>query len=439
MPGLLALIEGDLPSGRYAAGRARGGAGVSAALAFALPPALEAGAPPEERGLARDAVRLMVARGRRAARPRALPRPAARSCAPGDLLVVNESATMPAALRARARTAPRVELHLSTPEPARRARSAEAAHAGRVTAGWSSCAATARASAAPRAGERLALPGGGAAELGRAVPVRRRGCGSPSSTCPRRCSTTWPRTARRSATRTSPRDWPLRDHQTIFAARARAAPRCRAPAARSRRACCTRSPRAASASRRSCSTPASPRRSAASGPTPSATPSPPTAAARVNARTRRGGRVIAVGTTVTRALESAAAPDGAWCARRRLDRPHDHARARRARGRRAGHRLARARREPPAAARGGRAAARSSSAPTPPRRAGYRWHEFGDAHLLLPTRRPRARTGQHAPASQRTSPRRARRRESSDPARRARADPGARTCERRGLDRRAPG
>ena len=36
---------------------------MTAALDFRLPPALEASAPPEERGLPRDAVRLMVARG----------------------------------------------------------------------------------------------------------------------------------------------------------------------------------------------------------------------------------------------------------------------------------------------------------------------------------------------------------------------------------------
>ena len=37
---------------------------------------------------------------------------------------------------------------------------------------------------------------------------------------------------------------------------------------------------------------------------------PAATAARVNATRRAGGRVIAVGTTVTRALETAAGPDG---------------------------------------------------------------------------------------------------------------------------------
>ena len=71
---------------------------MSAALAFALPPALEAAEPPEARGLARDEVRLMVARA--ASRPSTR---ASSTCREflrrGDLLVVNESATLPAALR----------------------------------------------------------------------------------------------------------------------------------------------------------------------------------------------------------------------------------------------------------------------------------------------------------------------------------------------------
>ena len=81
---------------------------------------------------------------------------------------------------------------------------------------------------------------------------------------------------------------------------------------------------------------------------------------------RAGGRVIAVGTTVTRALETAAAPDGTVRAAAGWTDADDHARARRPRGRRPPHRLARAGGQPPAAARGGRRPRRWSSAPTPP-------------------------------------------------------------------------
>ena len=105
----------------------------------------------------------------------------------------------------------------------------------------------------------------------------------------------------------------------------------------------------------------------------------------VNATRGRGGRVIAVGTTVVRALETVARADGTVAPRRRLDRPRRHAGARRARRRRPAHRLARARGVAPAHARGRRRARARSSAPTTRRSSrGYLWHEFGDVHLLLP-------------------------------------------------------
>ncbi|HET6651561.1 MAG TPA: S-adenosylmethionine:tRNA ribosyltransferase-isomerase [Nocardioides sp.] len=64
--------------------------------AFALPPDAEARVPPEERGLARDQVRMLVARPDRVEhlRVRSLP----ETLHPGDLLVVNTSATVPAAV-----------------------------------------------------------------------------------------------------------------------------------------------------------------------------------------------------------------------------------------------------------------------------------------------------------------------------------------------------
>ena len=80
---------------------------------------------------------------------------------------------------------------------------------------------------------------------------------------------------------------------------------------------------------------------------------PAVTAMRVNATHDAGGRVVAVGTTVVRALESAV--DDAGRARvRRLDRARHHARARRARRRRSAHRLARTRGVAPPDARSGR-------------------------------------------------------------------------------------
>jgi S-adenosylmethionine:tRNA ribosyltransferase-isomerase len=79
---------------------------------FRLPPASEATAPPEWRGLARDEVRLLVAGPARLdhARFRDLP----RFLEPGDLVVVNTSATLPARLAARRADGVVVPLHVST-------------------------------------------------------------------------------------------------------------------------------------------------------------------------------------------------------------------------------------------------------------------------------------------------------------------------------------
>lgn len=82
-------------------------------MEFALPAAQEATAPPEVRGLPRDGVRLLVSRAgtgeiahrRFASLPDLL--------LPGDLLVVNNSRTMPAAVRAGRR----LEIHFSTGLP----------------------------------------------------------------------------------------------------------------------------------------------------------------------------------------------------------------------------------------------------------------------------------------------------------------------------------
>src|SRR5262249_58416366 len=96
--------------------RARGGGRVSSP-AFELPARLEAHEPPEARGLRRDRVRLMIAsRGAGAivhTRFDELP----SFLLAGDLLVVNTSATLPAALSARRRDGTRLQLRLSTPSP----------------------------------------------------------------------------------------------------------------------------------------------------------------------------------------------------------------------------------------------------------------------------------------------------------------------------------
>jgi len=340
---------------------------VSAAPAFALPPALEATEPPEARGLARDEVRLMVAGdGEPLVHARFLDLPELLRA--GDLLVVNESATLPAALRAERSDGTSLDLHLSTPDPANADRwIVELRHRGARFRGG-------------RCGERLALAGGGRADL--VAPYLSAGrlwvaaldLPMPlldflnAHGAPIRYSH-------------APRDWPLADHQTIFA---------RVPG---------------SAEMPSAGRPFSPRVLARLGagvgvaslvlhtgvssqergerPYPERFTVPASTAARVNAAHAAGGRVIAVGTTVTRALETVAAPDGTvsaasgWTS---LTITPD-------RGVRAVGGLITGWHEPDAShlllleAVAGRALVeRSYDAAVA---AGYAWHEFGDSHLLV--------------------------------------------------------
>ena len=249
------------------------------ALAFEVPPVQ----PARER----DHVRMLVASRAGISHHRFLDLPDLLE--PGDLLVVNTSATLPAALAG----SPRV--HLSTPLPGDwpedgyerwviELREGDARHRG------------------GRAGQRIALPGGGEAELlapylgGRRLWAARLRLPAPlleylaAHGEPIRY-------------RHQPEPRPLADYQTIFASASPAAPRCRAPGGRSASASWSGSRSAGSRSPRSSCTPASRRSSAASGRTRSASASRRATLAAV----RAARRVIAVGTTVVRALETAAA------------------------------------------------------------------------------------------------------------------------------------
>ena len=85
--------------------------------AFTLPAHLEAAEPPEARGLTRDGVRLLVSHVDTDSIAHARFSDLPRWLAPGDLLVVNTSGTLKAALAARTRNGHRFELHLSTQLP----------------------------------------------------------------------------------------------------------------------------------------------------------------------------------------------------------------------------------------------------------------------------------------------------------------------------------
>jgi S-adenosylmethionine:tRNA ribosyltransferase-isomerase len=124
-------------------------------LAFELPPALEAREPPEARGLTRDQVRLLVARRADGSIAHAGFRDLPELLSPGDLLVVNVSATIPAAVPARRANGDRVRVHFATRAP-------------RLDESWRVVELRSSDGARPlraRTGERLALDRGAALEL----------------------------------------------------------------------------------------------------------------------------------------------------------------------------------------------------------------------------------------------------------------------------------
>ncbi len=90
---------------------------MTTALAFELPHALEATEPPEARGSARDAVRLMVADAAEGHITHAAFSELPEFLQPGDLVVVNVSQTLPAAVAATRADGSAVRVHFATRAP----------------------------------------------------------------------------------------------------------------------------------------------------------------------------------------------------------------------------------------------------------------------------------------------------------------------------------
>ena len=338
------------------------------ALAFELPRALEATAPPEARGLARDGVRMLVAErasgGIAHARFHDLP----DLLSAGDLLVVNTSATLPAALDAIRADGSACTLHVATQAP--------------HLAGDCWWVVELRDTPRPRAGERVAVTGGATFEL--AAPYA---AGSRLWLARFQSATPLPEHLRRHGRPirysyvSEPR--PLADYQTVFATHPGSAemPSAGRPFTE---ALVTRL-----VARGILLAPitlhtgvSSPERH--EPPYPERYAVPAITARLVNETHADGGRVIAIGTTVVRALESAAAPDGTvaeadgWTGL--VVTPQ--------RGLFAVDGLITGWHEPQAshlqllqAAAGEDLLHRSYDVALA---AGYLWHEFGDSHLVLP-------------------------------------------------------
>jgi S-adenosylmethionine:tRNA-ribosyltransferase-isomerase (queuine synthetase) len=338
---------------------------------FTLPAELEAHDPPEARGLARDGVRMLVSRTASGEVSHHGFGDLPGLLLPGDLLVVNTTATLPAQVRAAGGLA----VHFSGPRPD----GSWLVELRQVTGKIS------RPNGAGSPGQRISLPGGAVLTLEGRVTARLWQARLSAAVVPYLLRRGIP--VRYSYV---PREWPLSAYQTVFA---------REPG----------SAEMPSASRPF--TPAVVTRLVAGGvliapltlhcgvssleadedPYPEPFDVPPATADLVNHVRARGGRVIAGGTTVVRALETAAqrrpalgAPDGrvaavaGWTSH--VVTPQT--------GVRVVDGLLTGLHEPRsshlrmlAAFAGPGLLTRCYQAAIG---AGYLWHEFGDVHLLLP-------------------------------------------------------
>ena len=330
-------------------------------LEFELPADLEAREPPEARGLARDEVRLLVASGATGSLRHRTFRDLPDVLEPGDVVVVNTSGTLAASLTATRADGSEVGVHLSTRLPG----GLWVVEPRGITA---------------QAGEVLTLPDGGRAELLAPYPVEGGGrlwVAALHLPCP--LVPYLDRHGRAIRYSYVEQDWPIEAYQTVFAVEP------------------------GSAEMPSAARPFSVELVAAlvargiviaplvlhTGVSSLEDHEPPFAEAyRVPAATARlvndARRVIAVGTTVVRALETVADADGevhpgeGWT--ELVITPE--------RGVRAVDGLITGWHEPKAshllmleAIAGRELLERSYAAAL---EVGYLWHEFGDSHLLLP-------------------------------------------------------
>ncbi|MFE0460618.1 S-adenosylmethionine:tRNA ribosyltransferase-isomerase [Kitasatospora sp. NPDC058965] len=277
---------------------------MTAVTAFEVPAELAAPAPAEARGLRRDGVRLLVGRGR--ADPRTEHRAFAELPAvlrPGDLLVVNNSATLPAALPAGLPDGTALALHLSSAQPD--PRGAHLVELRRPVPGGAG-AYLEPADSPARPGLELALPGGGRAELTAAFTSR---LWYARLTLPAPLTGYLARYGKAIRYGYVDRDWPLSAYQTVFAAVPGSSemPSAARPF--------TAELVAALVARGVLLAPITLHTGVASPelherPYPERFTVPPSTARLVNHVRRTGGRVVAVGTTAVRALESATTPAG---------------------------------------------------------------------------------------------------------------------------------
>jgi S-adenosylmethionine:tRNA ribosyltransferase-isomerase len=279
---------------------------MTAALAFELPHALEATEPPEARGMARDAVRLMVADVQNEHITHATFGELPEFLAAGDLVVLNVSATLPAAVAATRADGTAVRVHFATRAP-------------KLDDRWRVVELRSADGAAPargRAGETITLPGPDPTHPGlalvapyasgsRLLLARYDGPGTVHDLL-----RMYGEPIRYGYVR---RPWPLEAYQNVYARIPGSAEMPSAGRPVTDRLISGLATRGISMAPITLHTGvSSPERH--EPPFPEEYEVPPATARLVNLTRAAGGRVIAVGTTVVRALETVAAPDGSVAA-----------------------------------------------------------------------------------------------------------------------------
>jgi S-adenosylmethionine:tRNA ribosyltransferase-isomerase len=271
------------------------------ALAFSLPPELEAHEPPEARGVPRDGVAMLVSRRDAGEISHHAFTDLPTLLLPGDLLVVNNSATLPAAVRLTdtrltGQVGPAgLAVHFSTPLPDGdwlvELREVQGGSTVPYHGGWP--------------GQELGLPGGAALTLGSRFTPRLWRARLSTAVVPYLLRHGTP--IRYSYVQ---RPWPIEAYQTVFAVTPGSAemPSASRPF--------TAETVARLVARGITFAPLTLHTGVSSlegdeDPYPEPYDVPPTTARLVNLTRQQGGRVIAVGTTVVRALETAARVPGA--------------------------------------------------------------------------------------------------------------------------------
>jgi S-adenosylmethionine:tRNA ribosyltransferase-isomerase len=347
---------------------------MNSAVAFELPSALEADEPPEARGLARDEVRLMVTSRGDGAIAHAAFRDLPEFLRAGDLLVINTSATLPAAVPARRSDGSSLELRFATAAPG--------LPEGRWWVVELRCGDGTKPSRGDSVGEHLTLAGNGDLEI--VAPYANGTRLWLAHFDPHEPLTDYlARHGHPIRYAYVPREWPLEAYQTVFSLHPGSAEMPSAARPFTDELVGELVARGVLFAPLTLHTGvSSPERH--EPPYPERYRVPAETARLVNTVRAWGGRVVAVGTTAVRALETMAAPDGrvepgeGWTG---LVITAE-------RGLHAVDALITGWHEPQAshlmlleAVAGGELLAQSYDEAI---EQGYLWHEFGDSHLILP-------------------------------------------------------